>query len=245
MSGATAGVTISPSGTRTIPAWRLGERLAAACGALYVVLLVGGDDFINGAGEPPEHDASLREVTTYLANADTTSFWVGRSIGLLGLCALVVFAVYLSRRIRAAETSPGILSGLVLAAGTLTVALQFIAAPAQFAAVERAGEGLDPQVARALLDLGTSFVLSFFPLAIFLGSVGTAALRYGVLPKWLAISAFAVAAGLLGGILGRPADPAVVAYMAFALCLLWFVAASVALLRRVRRQPVEGGIATS
>jgi hypothetical protein len=241
VTGAGAEVSVSPGGTRSIAGRWLGERFAAACGALYVVLLVGGDDFINGAGETPEHDASLREVSAYLDKADTTSFWVGRSIGLLGLCALLVFAVYVSRRVRQAETHAGILSGLVLAAGTLTVALQFLAAPAQFAAVERAGEGLDPQVARALLDVGTSFTLSFFPLAIFLGAVATAGLRYGLLPKWLAISAFALAAGLVGGLVGQPADPAVIAFMAFTLCLLWFVAASVALLRRVGRQPVAGG----
>jgi hypothetical protein len=241
MSGATAEMATSPSSARSFASRWFGERFAAACGALYVALLVGGDDFINRAGEPPEHDAPLREVTAYLEKADTTSFWVGRSIGLLGLCALIVFAVYVSRRIREAETNPGILSGLVLVAGTLTVALQLLAAPAQFAAVDRAGEGLDPQVARALLDVSASFGLSFLPLAIFLGAVATAGLRYGLLPRWLAISAFALAAGLVGGVIGRPADPAVVAYMAFALCLLWFVAASVALVRRVGRQPVAGG----
>jgi hypothetical protein len=241
VSGATAEMAISPSGARSFAGRWLGERFAAACGALYVVLLVGGDDFINRAGEPPEHDASLREVTAYLEKADTTSFWVGRSIGLLGLCALVVFAVYVSRQIREAETNPGILSGLVLAAGTLTVALQFLAAPAQFAAVERAGEGLDPHVARALLDLGTSFGLSFLPLAVFLGSVATAGLRYGLLPRWLAISALALAGGLVGGVIGQPADPAAIAFMAFTLCLLWFVAASVALLRRAGRRTLAGG----
>ena len=46
-------------------------RLGAACGGLYVILLVGGDDFINPAGEVPGADASLREITSYIARADT------------------------------------------------------------------------------------------------------------------------------------------------------------------------------
>ena len=198
---------------------RIGQRLAAACGALYVVLLVGGDDFINPAGEIPEADAPLREVTSYLDKADSSSFWLGRSIGLLGLCALLVFVVYVSRTIR---------SRLALAAGSVAVALQFLAAPAQFAAVQGAAQGLDPEVARALLHASISFQLSFLPLAVFLGAVALS----GVLPRWLSIAAGLIGVGFVGGMVGHPEDPAVIAFMAFGLSLLWFVAASVVLVRR-------------
>ena len=165
-------------------------RLGAACGALYVALLVGGDDFINPAGEVPGVNASLREFTSYVARADTPSFWWGRSIGLLGLCALLVFVAHVSRRIRAAERGNGTLSAAVLAAGIVAVVLQFMAAPAQFAAVQ-AGSELDPHVARALILLNGSFALSFLPLAVFLGCVAAAGIRYRVLPLWLAWSAAA------------------------------------------------------
>jgi hypothetical protein len=199
---------------------QIGERLAAACGALYVVLLVGGDDFINPAGEIPEADASLREVTSYLDKADSSSFWLGRSIGLLGLCALLVFVVYVSRTVR---------SRLALAAGSTAVALQFLAAPAQFAAVQGAAQGLDPEVARALLHASVSFQLSFLPLAVFLAAVATS----GVLPRWLSIAGGAIALGFVAGLVGHPEDPAVVAFMAFGLSLLWFIAASIVLVRRI------------
>jgi hypothetical protein len=225
---------------------RLGERLAAACGALYVVLLVGGDDFINPAGEPPEPDAKLSDVTTYLQKADSSSFWLGRSIGLLGLCALLVFAVYVSRRVREAEAGPGVLSGLVLAAGAVAVTMQLLAAPAQFAAVQGVGDGLDPQVAKTLLYASASFHLSFLPLALFLGSIAAAGLRYGLLPRWLSISAVVLAVGLVAGLVGQPQEPAVVTYMAFALCLIWFVAASVVLVRRIGRSaPVRSATPAS
>jgi hypothetical protein len=205
---------------------RIGERLAAACGALYVVLLVGGDDFVNPAGEVPETDASLREVTSYLDKADSSGFWLGRSIGLLALCALLVFVVYLSRRIR--DDGHALLSGLVLAGGSVAVALQFVAAPAQFAAVQAASDGLDPQVARALLHASIGFQLSFFPLAVVLGAVAAAR----VLPRWLRIAGGVVAVGLVAGMIGNPEDPAVVSFMAFAFCFLWLIAASVVLVRR-------------
>jgi hypothetical protein len=210
---------------------RIGERLAAACGALYVALLVGGDDFINPAGEVPEADAPLREVTSYLDKADSSSFWLGRSIGLLGLCALLVFVVYVSRTIRDAQSQAGVLSRLALSAGSVAVALQFLAAPAQFAAVQGAARGLDPQVAQALLHASVSFQLSFLPLALFLVAVAAA----GVLPRGLSIGAALVAVGLVAGLVGHPEEPAVIAFMAFALGLTWFVAASVVLVRRVGR----------
>lgn len=210
---------------------QVGQRLAAACGALYVVLLVGGDDFINPAGEVPEADAPLREVSAYLDKADSSSFWLGRSIGLLGLCALLVFVVYVSRIIRDKEGHGLGLSGLALAAGSIAVALQFLAAPAQFAAVQGASQGLDLQVAQALLHASVSFQLSFLPLALFLGAVGAA----GVLPRWLSIGAGLLGVGLVAGLIGHPEEPAVITFMAFALGLLWFVAASVVFVRRVGR----------
>ena len=209
------------------------ERLAAACGALYVGLLVAGDDFINPAGEPPEADAPLREVSAYLDQADAPGFWLGRSIGLLALCALLVFVVHLSRRIREAEGEAGMLWGLVLAGGTVAVALQFLAAPAQFAAVQGAADGLDPRVSQALLHAGVSFQLSFFPLALLLGAVAVAGLRFAVLPRWLAVAAALVAIALAGGMVGHPEEPSPIPFMAFALCLLWLIAASVVLVLRV------------
>ena len=212
-----------------------GERLAAACGALYVALLVGGDDFINSAGEPPEPDAPLREVTAYLGKADSPSFWAGRSIGLLALCALLVFVAYLARTVREAEGGAGILSGIVLASGSVAVALQFIAAPATFAAVQGSADGLDPQVAKALLHVGAAFHLSFLPLSVFLGAAALAGLRHGVLPRALALAAGLLPVGFVAGIIGRPDNPAAVTFTAFGLSLLWFLAASVVLVRRVGR----------
>ena len=216
---------------------RTGERIAAAAGALYAVLLVTGDDVINPAGEPPEPGAPLREVSTYLDQADASGFWLGRSIGLLGVCALLVFVVYLSRTIRRAEREPGILSGLVLASGAVAVALQLLAAPAQFAAVQAAADGVDPRTAQALLHASVSFQLSFLPLALCLGAVAAAGLSLRVLPRWLALTAAALGLGLAAGMIGNPQDPSTVAFMAFALCLLWFPAASAVLVRRVERRP--------
>jgi hypothetical protein len=225
MEAQVAQVNVHPRSGRAL------ERLAAAAGAMYVVLLVAGDDFVNGADEAPVPDASMREVAAYLASADTTSFWVGRFIGLLGVCALLVFVAYVSHVIRRAEGSEGILSRVTLGAGVLAAGLQFAAAPAQFAAVQRFGEGIDPQVARALIDVqSASFILSWFPLALVFGCAACAGLRYGLLPRWLTMPAAVISIGLLVGLATQPAEAA---FLAFMCALLWLIAASVALVRRV------------
>jgi hypothetical protein len=211
---------------RPVSGGRIGELLAASCGVLYVVLLVGGDDFLNPAGEVPGPEASLRDFTSYVAKADTSNFWLGRSIGLLALCALLVFVAYVSHRIATAADA-GTLPKVTFGAGLLVVTLQFMAAPPQFAAVQ-SGRNIEPEVTRALLTQNVSFSLSFFPLAFFLACVAVAGLRDRALPRWLAAIAGALALGLIGGVIGRPQEPAVASYMAFFLTLFWFATASIA-----------------
>ena len=209
-------------------------RMAAACGLLYPLGIFLGDDTINGAGEPPGADAPLAEVKAYLVTAGDAaadgSFWIGRGIGVLGIVGLIVFAVHVAGVIREREREGGMLAGLVLAGGIATGAMLLASAVAQFAAVQRAGEGIDLQVARALLDVQLGlFVLAWLPLALFLAATATAGLRLSILPRWLAIAAGVLTPGLLAGLAAMPADAG---FMAIVLTWLWFVAASIVLVRR-------------
>jgi hypothetical protein len=129
------------------------------------------------------------------------------------------------------------LSRVTLGAGVLAAGLQFAAAPAQFAAVHRFGEGIDPQVARALMDVqSASFILSWFPLALVLGCSAWAGIGYALLPRWIALAAAAISVGLLAGLAAQPAEAA---FMAFMFALLWLVAASIALGLRVGRRELR------
>jgi len=60
-----------------------------------------------------------------------------------------------------------------------------------------------------------------------LGAVAACALRTGALPRWLAVSAAVIAPLLLACVAGGNSAPP----FGFLLALLWFVAASVALMR--------------
>jgi hypothetical protein len=213
--------------------------LAASCGALFVLGIVIGDDTINTADEAPnpidQDEDSIAEVGQYLnsaADAATSgNYWVGRGIGTLGLLALVVFAVYVSRTIREREHSGAVLSGIALGTGITAAAMGLISAAAQFAVVARANEGIDLEIARALLDFsGLAFVLMWLPIAAFLAATGAAGMRLAILPRWLAITAVVLAVGLASGLATMPASGA--GFMAIVLSGLWFIAASVALARR-------------
>jgi hypothetical protein len=224
--------TLTSRRTTARTAWP--ARIAAACGLLYPVGIFLGDDTVNGAGEPPGADASLAEVRAYLVTAGDAaadgSFWIGRSIGALGVVGLIVFAVYVARVIREREREGGMLAGLVLAGGVATGVLLLASAVAQFAVVQRTGEGIDLQVARALLDVQLGlFVIAWLPLALFLGATATAGLRLSILPRWLAIAAGVLTLGLLAGLAAMPSDGG---FIAVVLTWLWFAAASIVLVRR-------------
>ena len=212
------------------------QRLAASCGALFVLGIVIGDDTINTAGEAPtpfdDNDDSIAEVNTYLQHAVDAgaSYWVGRSIGVLATVALLVFAVYVSREIRERQRG-SLLAGLALGAGALAAGLALLSAAAQFAAVSRAGEGIDPEVARAMLDFsGISFVMMGLPLAVFMAAIVAAGLQFSLIPRWLSISGAILVAAVTIGLAAMPASPA--GFIAIVVGALWLVATSVSLLRR-------------
>jgi len=217
----------------------LQRRAAAACGALFTLGIVIGDDTINTAGEPPvpmdRSGDSVVEVEKYLANAAEAAadgnYWVGRGIGTLALVALLVFSVHVAREIRLREKDSGILSGVALGAGLVAVAMGLISCTAQFAAVARASEGIDPEVARALLDVsGITFVLMWLPIGVFMTSVAMAGKRHALLPRWLATTTGVLAAALFVGLASMPAGG--LGFIAIVLGGLWFIAASIHLVRR-------------
>jgi hypothetical protein len=223
--------------TERVPASRgsIPLRLAAVCGALFPLGILVGDDQINTAGEPPAHDASLAEIKGYLETADGSGgYWLGRGLGTLALAALLVFSAYVAHAIRQRERDHGLLAGIASASGIAAVAVFVVSGSAQFAAVQRGSEGIDLEVARALLDVsGILFKLGFGLVAVFVGSIAVAGLRYDLLPRWLTITAGLLAVGMLGGLAAAPAEAAF--GIPLVLTFLWFIAAGIVLAWRPER----------
>jgi hypothetical protein len=105
----------------------------------------------------------------------------------------------------------------------VAIAVKLVGDAPLLAARYRAGEGLDPQLARVLQDMyDASFGLHFFPLAVLLAASAIVAIRSGGLPRWLGWAAAVGSADFQSEWAGLP----------FLLFMLWVIAASVVLIRR-------------
>jgi len=214
---------------------RLLSRLGAATGLGYVVLVVVGNDVVSSGGDGPAFTDPAAEVGAYLvAHPPTTTTYAGAFLELLGLLCFVAFVAKLFCVLRRAEGGDGFLSVTALGAGLLSAALKLGSGPAALVAYNRAGEGIDPQLAAALLDMnGFAFVLTFALDALMLAAAAAVVLHTAVLPRWLGIAAGVTAPLLLATVAGAASVPPV----AMLLVLLWIAAVSVVLVRRAGAVP--------
>jgi hypothetical protein len=196
---------------------RLWERIGAACGIFYVVLLIGGDSL----GGPTSRVAFSLEILAFLFFL----FFLG------SLCSAM----------RRAEGGSGWLSTTAYGAGLMSVTIKVASAAPVLAARYRAG-GLDPQLARSLQDINdASFALTFFPLAVFLAAFAIVAIQSGALPGWLGRAAAVLSvAFLFGGLAGSANLASEWAGLPMLLYPFWVIATSIVLIRRaVVPRPVQ------
>jgi hypothetical protein len=191
---------------------RLWQRLGAACGIVYVVLLMGGGSF------------------------------EGNTIGIAFFVVILAFLLFLFflgnlwSALRRAEGGSGWLSATAFGAGLMSVTIKVASAAPLLAARYRAGDGLDPQLARTLQDINdASFYLSFFPLAVLLAAFAIVVIRSGAFPKWLGWIAAALSlAFIVGGMSGSAELQSEWAGLPMILFMFWVIAASVVLIQRAR-----------
>ena len=189
---------------------QLWQRLGAACGIVYVVLLISGGSI----GDPDIRIVFFVEMLAFLF--------------------FLFFLGNLWSALRRAEGGSGWLSATAFGAGLMSVTIKVASAAPVLAARYRAGDGLDPQLARTLEDINdASFYLSFFPLAVLLGAFAIVAIRSGALPKWLGWIAAALGlAFIVGGMAGSADLQSEWAGLPMILFTFWVIVVSVVLIRR-------------
>ena len=161
------------------------EQVGAAGGILFVVLQLIGQSLIQVGGSEPSFGASSQEIVEFFESRNTLLFNIGGYLSALSLLAFLGFLGGLWGALRRTEGEPGWLSLVAVGAGLGAVAL-LLGGGAWYLAVFRIDEGLDPQIARLLFDLGnftfaTSWVL-FGALAL---PVSAASLWLAAFPRWL------------------------------------------------------------
>src|SRR4051812_10069234 len=209
---------------------RLMARLGAGSGIAYVGLIVVAGQVGPAAGIPAT-SASPHTIGSYIAHhPPSTAQWAGVYLEIVALLAFVVFVSYLWRVLRDAERGTGWLAGVALSGGLLSAAIKFASLPAALAALYRADDGISPHVATALIDMNNiAFALTWATTALMLLATAGVTLSTGVLPRWLGWSAIAIGVGLLASLpFAASTDPPT-----FLLALIWIIAASVVLIRRV------------
>lgn len=197
------------------------ERLAALAGVVFIVFYVAA--FVLGI----EVGNSDREILDYYASSshrakELIAFFLIAGAAL----ALIVFAAALRSLIRRPEQDTSMLGSLALAGGTAQAALilagNAVSRGAGFASMDKDFH-LDPNTRRYFEDIGyLLFVSGALAGILLVVAVSLAALRYGLLPRWLGWTGFAVAVLL----------PTAIAFLGFLIFVAWMLAVSVTLATR-------------
>jgi len=200
------------------------DRVGAACGAAYVVLILVGNALATGTNGPA-HPSGTQVLRDMENRSHSTAVAVGISMELLGFVALAFFLGWFAALVRRRAVTAPWLADVVLAGGIATIAVKLGSAlPESAVYVNRTT--LDPQTARIFNDLASAgFVMSFLTFGIFLVALGLAVRDTRILgPVW---SWIAVVLGVLAVAvtLGTQANPVTTIPLPFMLGLLWLLAA--------------------
>jgi hypothetical protein len=220
------------------------EKWGAATGILFVVALVVA--FVFGPDKPPAFDDSAQQVFDYVQDnrgeiQTTTAFYA------VGGFLFLWFLGSLARALRLAEgRGPGRLAAVAFAGGVTTVAVATVGQAAQWAASYHTD--LDPTLVRGLFDVGiAAFLLVGLGIAALIGASSLVALRTGVLPSWLAFSGagftlYTLVVTVVGSFQETgafsPSD-GVLGLLVFFGFLLWTLATSIVLVRKVGAAGIE------
>jgi len=226
----------------------LWQRLGAASGIVFILVLLAPDLIQGGPSEEPTMTAAEAMAQSC---AITTAAQLTDAIypitHILGYLFFLFFLGSLWSALRRAEGADGWLSAAAFGGGLASFAIKFASGAFGVAASRNACAGIDPQLWQVLQDMNNaSFFLSFLPLAVLPAASAVVAIRFGApLPRWLGWMSAVVAVALLvdgmaGTLYARDFAPS------FLLFMLWILAASIALVRRagVSHSAVSNAAAT-
>jgi hypothetical protein len=205
------------------------DRTGAATGAAAVLLSMFGamlgDPYRSGLHPDPTDPSPLIAGALVEIRDDART---GTVVGLVGAFLLIWFVGYLRANLSRREGAGGWLADVAHGGGVVAVALLLVSHSLTLAATELTDYGDDTVLAKVFLTHGWNyFYVVSPPMLALVAAASVAGLRFGALPRWLAILGlvmlvlpFLTGAGL-GAMVG----------------LLWVLLASVVLTIRTFRQP--------
>jgi hypothetical protein len=218
------------------------DRVAAATGALFVVLVVVGNQ-IDVAGTDQSAHPTGASVLHDAAGAYSTAHTIGFVLEMLGFLTLFGFLGYLVDAGRRARAGKGGTATTVAALAGLTTLIVKISSAAPIGALAMDHASVSPGLAQVLNDMDeVGFVLAWLPWAVLVGAGALGLFQGGLVGRpTLAIGLFLGVAGLVAGLMGLR-DPANAFALAWMGGLLWTLVVSVRLAVRPgtgRRESAE------
>lgn len=199
------------------------DRIGAACGSAYIVLILVGNQMSSDSGAGGQNDphptgaADLAMFSGHPGVADR----IGFSLEALGFVAFMFFLGWLVTTLRGRAGAWSWLSSVAGVAGTLALAVKLGSFLPMLAGVADAHD-LTPGLARVLFDMNSAgFVLFTFPYAVFMVGAAGALLASGYVGKVLGISGIVV--GAAGVLIALPTqfDPVDSIVLPWILGMLW------------------------
>lgn len=206
------------------------EQIGAAAGIVFVVAQIAANNLMEqpSASEPPFF-AEAPEIVDFFMRLDSSLFRLGDYLMMLAVIPFVWWLSVLWARLRRAEGTAGWLSVATLGFGLVSATL-LASRNGWTLAMDRIDEGLNPELARTLFDMGNSnFANVWVTIAGMLIAASILSIRTGALPKWLGWAGLAVALGL---VIARAFLEQSWLASAYAFFWLWMIATSVVLIRR-------------
>ena len=201
-------------------------RVAGVAGLAFVA--IGIVELALTGGAIPAPTATTGALSDYFANAESMARVVAVLSGAAGL-SLLIFTVGLRHRIAQVDLTLG---NLVLAAGTLMVAVAFAGQAVQQAVFATLDESAADAVTVHGPLIGHLFLFAVLAGGGMAATSGLAGLRSGILPRWLsALGLLVLLAELF--LLAAPT----VSGAAFPVFLLWLIAMSIWMVRLRPDQP--------
>lgn len=221
------------------------DRVAAATGALFVVLVMVGNQVDVGGTDQSPHPSGASVLHDVAAQAHSTSAVIGFTLEFLGFMSFVVFLGYLlDLRRRTSGRDAGAVAAATAVLAGMTMLIIKLASAVPMGAVFLDHAGMSPELARVLNDMGgVAFVLGWLPYAVFVTAAALGLQRAGLVGRPTAVIGTVVgAAGIVLALIGlqNPSDGNPMAWLA---ALLWTLVVSVRLAVRpgTGRQPADAG----
>jgi hypothetical protein len=215
------------------------DRVAAATGALFVVLVVVGNQLAVAGTDQSAHPTGTSVLHDAAARGHSTTALIGFGLELLGFMTFVVFLGYLlDLRRRTSDPGAGAIGSATAVCAGLTMLIVKLASATPMGAIRLDHASMSPGLAQVLNDLGgVAFVLAWLPYGVFVGAAALGLHSAGLVGRpTMIIGGVLGAAGVVLAIVGLN-DPVHANALAWMAGLLWTLVVSV-------RLAVRPGIAT-